>query len=376
MPTGGVCEHGRRKDDCTNAFQGRSTEPATLPANLYKLEGREGREKCSKGGGSGGSGSRGRDELAQDGAIRLRAKRSIGDRHILRARAVPDRCRAALTRYIGAYIPPGMPHCAVLIAVVLVPFLGAPLRAEQAAVTVFAAVSLKDALAEIEKEYEAGGGDDVTFSFGASGQLAAQIAEGAPADLFISAAEKQVKELIVAKLADAASRAVVASNRLVLVAPRDHANPVRSFSELSDARVKRIAIGQPRTVPAGEYATQALTKLKVIEVVRDRLVYGANVRQVLDYVARGEVDAGVVYATDAATAGEDVKVVATAEQSLHDPIVYPAVLITKSKHREAAERFLKHLQTNAAQAILRRRGFTAALGGAISAPSTRPSAAP
>ncbi|MGB7159591.1 MAG: molybdate ABC transporter substrate-binding protein [Tepidisphaeraceae bacterium] len=251
-----------------------------------------------------------------------------------------------------------------VVAVLLVLSLAAaPLGAEK--VTVFAAVSLKDALSDVARQYESSGGDQIEFSFGASGQLATQIVEGAPADVFISAAQKQVKDLVAAKVADEASRAVIASNRLVLIVPKDASNPIHSFPELADARVKKISIGQPRTVPAGEYATQVLAKLKIEGAVRDRLVYGANVRQVLDYVRRGEVDAGVVYATDAASTA-DVKVVATADESLHEQIIYPAVTITRSEHRAAAERFMKHLQGEAAQKILRERGFVA--------PTTRPSA--
>jgi molybdate transport system substrate-binding protein len=183
--------------------------------------------------------------------------------------------------------------------------------------------------------------------------------------VFISAAEKQAKELIDAKVADESSRVVIAANRLVLIVPADAEKPIAGFSELADARVKRISIGQPRTVPAGEYATQVLTKLNILDTVRERLVYGTNVRQVLDYVRRGEVDAGIVYATDAASEPK-VKVVATADERLHDPIIYPAVVIRREKGNAAgAKRFLDHLQSDAARQILRTRGF---------APTTRPSA--
>src|SRR5688500_8470423 len=241
---------------------------------------------------------------------------------------------------------------APVLALLLTLVFGATLRAEK--ITVFAAVSLKDAMGEIATACAKASGDDVEFSFGASGQLAAQIKEGAPADVFIAAADRQVRDLVDAKVADGASRSVVAANRLVLIVPGDTKKPVTGFSELADARVKRIAIGQPRTVPAGEYAVQVLTKLNVLEAVRERLVYGTNVRQVLDYVSRGEVDAGVVYATDAATDAK-VKVVATAEETAHDPIVYPAVLIRRSGGTSAgAKRFLEYLKTDDARAILRR----------------------
>jgi molybdate transport system substrate-binding protein len=256
-----------------------------------------------------------------------------------------------------------MSRRAVLLVILSMLLVANVARAER--VTVFAAVSLKEALTDIKAGYERASGDELEFSFGASGQLATQIKEGAPADVFISAAEKQAKELIDAKVADESSRVVIAANRLVLIVPADAEKPVSGFSELADARVKRISIGQPRTVPAGEYATQVLTKLNILDAVRERLVYGTNVRQVLDYVRRGEVDAGIVYATDAASEPK-VKVVATADEKLHDPIIYPAVVIRREKGNAAgAKRFLDHLQSDAARQILRTRGF---------APTTRPSA--
>ena len=127
---------------------------------------------------------------------------------------------------------------------------------------------------------------------------------------------------------------------------------------MADGRVKKIAIGQPKSVPAGQYAMQTLAKLKLDTAVAAKLVNGANVRQVLDYVQRGEVDAGFVYATDAQIAGAKVKVIATAPADSHDPIVYPAVVLAASKKQEAAKKFLDFLASPRAKAILRNRGFT------------------
>jgi molybdate transport system substrate-binding protein len=188
----------------------------------------------------------------------------------------------------------------------------------------------------------------------------AQIKAGAPIDAFISAADKQVDELALLKLVDPDTRRVVAGNALVLVVSRDSTARLDSFEGLARAAVKRLALGEPRTVPAGEYATQVLKTLKLTDALTGRLVYGSNVRQVLDYVARGEVTAGIVYATDAREAGERVKVAATAKGEWHKPIVYPAVLVTKSGNAAAAGRFLEHLATPQAQAVLRRRGFAPA----------------
>ena len=225
-------------------------------------------------------------------------------------------------------------------------------------ITVAAAISLRDALGDVAKAYEADTGRRVRFTFASSGQLMAQVKNGAPIDLFISAAEKQVAELVQDKLVDAASRRVIARNELVLVAPAGAASPPASFKDLADARHRRIALGEPRTVPAGEYAAQVLEHLKLSDAVRGRTVYGSNVRQVLDYVERGEVAAGVVYATDARAAGGDkVRVVARADPSTHAPIVHPAALVTASKKQDAARAFLAYLAGAKAQKLLAARGF-------------------
>src|SRR5207237_2691665 len=130
-----------------------------------------------------------------------------------------------------------------------------------------------------------------------------------------------------------------------------------SFEGLKETAVTRIAIGEPTTVPAGQYAMQALTAMKLADVVRSRLVYGSNVRQVLDYVERGEVAAGIVYATDAKAAGENVRVTCTIDAADHEPIVYPAVLVKASSRRAAAARFLAYLLSDKGQARLKQFCF-------------------
>lgn len=224
-------------------------------------------------------------------------------------------------------------------------------------ITVSAAVSLRETITQIARQYQARTCDRVDINFGASGMLAAQIEQGAPVDAFVSAANQQIEELIQSGRADRASRRIVVTNALVLVVPARAANPPRDFLELTSGKVKKIAIGQPRSVPAGLYAMQVLTSLKLTDAVRDRLVYAANVRQVLDYVQRDEVDAGVVYRTDAIEAGDAVKVTATAEASSHQPIEYPAVTVTGSTHTAAAARFLEHLGSTEARLIFAKHGF-------------------
>ena len=165
-------------------------------------------------------------------------------------------------------------------------------------VRVAAAISLKDALSQIAKDYESQTGAHVEFTFGSSGQLAAQIKSGAPIDLFISAANQQVDDLVKDGLLQNATRRPVIGNRLVLIAPADNPASVKNFESLASTSVTKIALGEPRSVPAGQYAQQVLNALGLLEKLKEKLVYGSNVRQVLAYVERGEVSAGIVYATD------------------------------------------------------------------------------
>lgn len=231
------------------------------------------------------------------------------------------------------------------------------IRAAEPAVRVSAAISLKDALEDIIKRYETDTGAKVELNLGASGQLMSQIREGAPVDLFISAGQKQVDDLVHSGLADESTRTVIAKNSLVLIVPADQKDGVKSFTDLSRTSVKKISIGEPRTVPAGEYAMQVLKSLKIDDAVKDRLVFGANVRQVLDYVARGEVDAGIVYKTDAMQAPKEVRVVAIAKEEDHKPIEYPAIVIKGATHADAAKKFLKYLAGKDAQKSLQDYGF-------------------
>jgi molybdate transport system substrate-binding protein len=221
------------------------------------------------------------------------------------------------------------------------------------------AVSLKDAITEIARKYESQSGDRVEFAFGSSGQIMAQIKSGAAIDALISAAAKQVDELDAAGLIEPETRRIVTGNTLLLIVPRESKAPIDSFESLGRAPVKRLAVGEPKTVPAGQYAVQVLEKLKLMDALKDKLIYGTNARQVLDYVERGEVTAGIVYATDAKQAGESVRVAAAAPRGSHEPIVYPAVVARKSRNAAAARRFLEHLGTAEAQKILAAHGFTA-----------------
>ena len=222
-----------------------------------------------------------------------------------------------------------------------------------------AASSLQDALRDIAAAYEKQSGAKVLLHFGSSGQIMSQVRNGAPVDVFISAADRQVDELGKEGLVLPKTRRLIAGNALVLIVPSEVREAPGSFEALASAGVKRVAIGEPKTVPAGQYAMQLLEKAGVADSLRRRLVYGTNVRQVLGYVERGEVTAGIVYATDAKAAGDKVRVAAVADAAWHDPVVYPAVVVTASKRRDASVRFLDYLSSDAARAVLEEKGFTA-----------------
>jgi molybdate transport system substrate-binding protein len=229
--------------------------------------------------------------------------------------------------------------------------------AEEREILVSAAISLKNAFEEIGQIYEKKTGVRVKFNLGASGLLQKQIESGAPVDIFASAGEKQMDELQMHKLIYAETRRDFARNDLVLVIPENSKLPIRSFLDLVRPEVERIAIGNPKTVPAGEYAQQALNNLKLWNKVQSRLVMAENVRQVLDYVVRGETEAGIVYASDVLTAHGMTQIAARAPKGSHSPILYPIAIVKETRARSDAQRFIDLTLGNEGQAILAKYGF-------------------
>ena len=228
----------------------------------------------------------------------------------------------------------------------------------QTRLTVSAAASMKDALAETEDVYEHGYANiEFSNNFGSSGTLAAQIVQGAPVDIFLSAAAKPMDDLAANGLIVAGTRRNLLRNTLVLIAPLD--SKLRDFQGLADKSIRLIALGDPAGVPAGQYGKQTLLSYHLWEQLSAKFVLGKDVRQVLTYVETGNADAGLVYATDAKASGK-VRVVATAPESTHDPIVYPVAVIKGSRNEEASRRFVEFLRSPAAQAIFMKHGFTIA----------------
>ncbi|WP_071461197.1 molybdate ABC transporter substrate-binding protein [Bacillus massilinigeriensis] len=221
--------------------------------------------------------------------------------------------------------------------------------------TVSAAASLQDSLNEIADKYERKHPDvKITFNYGASGGLQQQISQGAPVDLFFSAAKDKFEKLkqdgMISKEID------LLHNNLVLVVPIDDKQSAISFEELP--AVKRVAIGFPESVPAGQYAKETLETMKIWKQLNDhdKLVQGKDVRQVLTYVETNSVDAGVVYKTDALVSNK-VKIAAVAEERTHSPIVYPVGIIKSSKHQKEANSFYEFLQSENSMKIFGKYGF-------------------
>ncbi len=241
--------------------------------------------------------------------------------------------------------------------VFLVWLLSAPGWAQAQELLVSAAASLAEALEALKPRFEAShAGAQVRFNFGASGALARQIEAGAPVDLFLSAAPAQMDRLQQRQLILAGTRVDLLSNELVLIAPASPHSALTGFSDLPKA--SRIALGDPGFVPAGLYAQQTLTRLNLWSILQAKLVYGQDVRQVLEYVARGEVDAGLVFVTDAALLPQQVKVLARAPQGSHLPIVYLAAQVAGAAHPDLAAAFLTLLTQPQSCQIFQRYGFT------------------
>jgi molybdate transport system substrate-binding protein len=224
-------------------------------------------------------------------------------------------------------------------------------------ITVSAAASLKGAFREISERHEEGTGTKVIFNFGASGALQKQIESGAPVDLFASAGRPQMDALAKQGLIIAETQRNFARNTLVLAAPADRTPVITSFADLGSIKIMRLAVGNPKTVPAGQYAEQSLTRLGLWQQLQPRLILAEDVRQVLDYVARGEVDAGIVYASDVRASGDRVRTVASAPEDSHDPILYPLAVVQASSHQEAARAFIDTVMSDDGKRILEKYGF-------------------
>ena len=229
---------------------------------------------------------------------------------------------------------------------------------EQTEILVAAAASLKNAYEEelIPMFQEAHPGIAVTGTYDSSGKLQAQIEEGLEADVFMSAAVTQMNALDEEGLIREGSIVNLLENKIVLIVPASSYSELASFEDIGKAG--SIALGDPASVPAGQYAEEALTSLGLWDSIQDKVSFGTNVTEVLNQVAASSADAGIVYATDAASMPEDVTVVAEApEGSLSQPVIYPVAVVAASSHPEEAQAFVDFLQTEEAMEVFEAYGF-------------------
>ncbi|WP_066070498.1 molybdate ABC transporter substrate-binding protein [Neobacillus soli] len=225
----------------------------------------------------------------------------------------------------------------------------------QVELTISAAVSLQEALNDIKVSFEKENQNiKITYNYGSSGALQQQISQGAPVDLFFSAAEDKFDQLVKDGLIDKKQGTNLVGNELVLVVPKDSKKGINSLEDLTKAG--KISIGTPESVPAGKYAKETLEKINVWKAVEGKTVFAKDVRQVLTYVETGNVDAGLVYKTDALISTK-VKICATVPENSHAPIIYPAGVIKNSKHLKEAQLFYEYLQNKKSMQILEKYGF-------------------
>jgi molybdate transport system substrate-binding protein len=249
--------------------------------------------------------------------------------------------------------------------VVLALLVALPAGAAGQELTVSAAISMKDAVEELGRQFtQARPGVALRYNLGSSGELQKQIEAGAPVDLFISAAQRQMDELDRRGLILSATRRVFARNVLVAVKPADSTLDLAKPADLLDPRVKKIVIGNPRTVPVGQYTEESLRALGLWDRLQPKLVFAENVRQVLDYVARGEVEAGFVYATDAATRARGVKEAFRPPDDTYRPVIYPGAVVAASKQPALGRAFLERLESHQGRTVLGRFGFQPPPAGA------------
>lgn len=234
---------------------------------------------------------------------------------------------------------------------------GQPWAVQAQEITVSAAASLQNAMREIGSAYQAAHpGSKINFNFAASGPLLAQIAQGAPADVFASADTETMDKAQAQGLIKPESRVTFAANELVLVSPSSRAAIIKTVADLKKPAIAHIAIGTPATVPAGRYAQAALEAQGLWSELTPKFVFAENVRQALNYVSRAEAEAGFVYRTDAMIDKDKVRIDAVIPTA--KPVVYPIALVASTKHPGAASDFVRFVTGTQGQAILGKFGFT------------------
>lgn len=228
----------------------------------------------------------------------------------------------------------------------------------KAEITVSAAASLKNAIEEVKALYLVKKPNtNLIINLGSSGALAQQIEQGAVVDIFFPASSSNMSALKDKGLMDNNTITDLLANRVVLVVPNDSKIAIDAFTDVTDKSIRKIALGEPKSVPAGQYAEEVFTKYNILDQVKAKTVYGKDVREVLSWVETGNVDAGVVYSTDAKVSTK-VKVIAVAPRDSHTPVVYPAGILKDSKSKVAAADFMNFLSGQEAIAVFEKYGFS------------------
>ncbi len=232
-------------------------------------------------------------------------------------------------------------------------------KAKKTELIIAAAASLKDVTADIENVYEEKNKNiDLVFTYGGSGSLQQQIEQGSPTDVFISAGSKQMDALDDKSLLLDGTKEDLLTNKVVLITPKDKTD-LKSFEDLNSDKVSQIGFGEPRTVPVGEYTEEVLSSLGVLDSIRNsgKVVYAKDVKEVLTWVETGNIDAGVVYETDAKIS-DSVNIVCEAPEGSHKEILYSVAVIKDSKNINEAQEFLSFLNSDEAKTIFKEYGFT------------------
>jgi molybdate transport system substrate-binding protein len=283
-----------------------------------------------------------------------RQQKGAGERRL----AVRATCAAiaALTSRAGSLLRQLLARAGVVRALLVLALFGLIAPAVQAQeLLVAAASSLSGAMRELGAGFErVHPGTKLLFTFAASDVLVRQIAAGAPVDVFAAADAHAMDAAQAQDVIDTATRADFASNKLVAVVPKEAA-PLARASDMQQPRIKRIALGQPDSVPAGRYAQAALEEQQLWVALKPKFVYALNVRQALDYVARGEADAGLVYRTDALALRD--KVTVAFELATPQPIVYPIAAVRASERARLARAFIGYVRSAVGRRILAAHGF-------------------
>lgn len=223
--------------------------------------------------------------------------------------------------------------------------------------TISAAASLTQTMEELKALYIKGHPNvNIVYNFGGSGSLQQQIEQGAGVDIFLSAAQKQMNTLDEKNLLLEDSRINLLQNNVVLITPKA-VTDITNFHDVTGDKINKIALGEPNSVPAGEYAEEVFTKLGIIDEVKSKSVYAKNVREVLTWIESGNADAGVVYETDAKSS-DKITIVAQAPANSHKPVLYPVSIIKNSKNIDDSREFIDFLLSSEAKTIYEKYGFT------------------